>query len=170
MLIQRVNTGRILTPFHRLKVDPGYVYQAFVYTFSSSAVRARSLRIGFTGGFGFTPVNPQVRKLDTRTPGPLSGAIVGGQTKTLALTPQPPANAASALVNLTITDTTGAGFLSLFPAGTAWPSTASINWSASGQTLATSVTVAVSSAGAINIYAGGGGSAQVVVDLLGYYS
>jgi len=150
-------------------IDPDYTYIASVYTNSSGLVRAKGLRIGYSQASVFGSVDPQVRKLDTREPGPLTGRLLGGQTRTLALTPQLPSTASSALVNLTITETDGSGYLSLYPAGTSWPGTSSINWSGPGQTLASSVTVAVSSTGSIDIRAGGGGSTQVVVDLLGFY-
>jgi hypothetical protein len=80
------------------------------------------------------------------------------------------AGAKAALVNLTITNTEGSGFLGLFPTGTAWPGTSSINWSGPNQIVANSATVAVSPEGSIDIFCGGGGRTHVVVDLLGYYS
>jgi hypothetical protein len=43
----------------------------------------------------------------------------------------------------------------VFPATRPWPNTSSINWSASGQTIADNATVAVSSGGAIKIFCGG---------------
>ena len=130
---------------------------------------ASSVRVGYAAPLAFFPVVPQVRKLDTRDPGPLTGKIVSGQTKTLSLGPDVPAGAAAALVNLTIDQTEASGFLSLFAADIPWPQTSSINWFGPGQTLASSVTVAVSPAQAIKILAGGPGATHVVVDLLGYY-
>ena len=154
------------TPAH--VVDADYSYDAAVY--SSSSVRMYSCRIGYAGPFGFMPVDPQVRKLDTRLPGPLTGKFLAGQTRTLALTPQLPPGAAAALLNVTVTNTVAGGFLTLFPTGTTNPGTSSINWFGSGQTLANNATVAVSGVGQVNIYCGGTGGPQadVIVDLLGY--
>ena len=119
----------------------------------------------------FRPVTPQARKLDTRQPGPLTGRIVNGSTKVLPLTPELPAGASLALVNLTVTNTEGFGFLTLYPAGQTAPGTSSINWYTTGQTVANSATVAVSAGGAVAIHGGGAGAAKadVIVDLLGYY-
>jgi hypothetical protein len=114
-------------------------------------------------------VNPQVRKLDTRQPGLLSGKLTPHQARTLLLTPELSAGAAAALLSLTVTATEGAGFLSLFPAGEDKPLASTINWSAQDQTLASSVTVAVSAAGGIGILCGGFGQTHAVIDLVGSY-
>ena len=127
-------------------------------------------RVAWSNGLLLSQLSPQARKLDTRNPGPLTGKIITGQIKTLALTPELIVGAKSALVNLTITNTEGSGFLGLFPSGTPWPGTSSINWSGPNQIVANSATVAVSPAGSIDIICGGGGRTHVVVDLVGYYS
>ena len=110
-------------------------------------------RVAWSNGFLLSTVNPQPRKLDTRRPGPLTGKIAAGQTKVaVASRPRSPAGAKAAVVNLTVAETEGnGGYLALFPADTAWPGTSSVNWSAAGQSIANSQTVAVSPAGAINI-------------------
>jgi hypothetical protein len=115
-------------------------------------------------------LQPQVRKLDTRAAGALHGKFVPGRTRTLSLGPQVPAGSVAALVNLTVTNTVGVGFLNLYPAGTPRPGTSNINWSGSGQSLANSATVAVSASSAINIFCNGFGNADVVVDLVGFYA
>ena len=127
-------------------------------------------RVAWTNGLLLSQLSPQARKLDTRNPGPLTGKIITGQTKTLALTPELIVGAKSALVNLTVTNTEGSGFLGLFPSRTPWPGTSSINWSGPNQVVANSATVAVSPEGSIDIFCGGGGRTHVVVDLVGYYS
>lgn len=128
-------------------------------------------RIGYVGPFGFFPLSPQVRKLDTREPGPLSGKFLAGQTRDLSLGSEVPAGASAVLLNVTITSTVNGGFLTLFKAGTARPLVSHINWSSAGQTLANNATVAVSAASAISIYCGGSEAPQtdVVIDLLGYF-
>ncbi len=75
-------------------------------------------RVAWSNGLLLSQLSPQARKLDTRNPGPLTGKIITGQTKTLALTPELIVGAKSALVNLTITNTEGSGFLGLFPSRT----------------------------------------------------
>lgn len=147
-------------------VDPTYSYDAAVL--SSNTIRMFACRIGFTGPFGFRPVTPQARKLDTRLPGPLTGKFLPGQIRTLAL--GVPAGAAAAVVTVAVTNTTGGGFISLFPGGTAWPGTTTVNWSAAGQDIANSATVSVSTTGTVNIICDGSADAatNVVVDLVGY--
>jgi hypothetical protein len=153
-------------------VDPEFGYDVALFTRSNGSVRVFGARVGFAGPYGFSPVEPQVRKLDTRAPGPLTGKIARGQTKVLSLAPQVPGRAKAAVITLTITATESAGgFLSLYPAGTPNPGTSTINWSAPGLTLATSATVAVSAASAIAITCGGPPAARthVLVDLIGFY-
>jgi hypothetical protein len=127
-------------------------------------------RLAYENGLSFTPVKPAARKLDTRVTGPSSGKLAGGGSRTVALTPQLPAGAKAALINLTVTDTVGAGFLTARAAGSPATATSNINWFGAGQTLANNATVAVSAAGAITVTAGGFGATHVIVDLLGYYA
>jgi hypothetical protein len=127
-------------------------------------------RLAYESGQLFSPVKPAARKLDTRIPGPSFGKLAGGSSRTVALTPQLPGGAKAALVNLTVTNTVGSGFMTARAAGSPATSTSNINWFGSAQTLANNATVAVSAAGAITITAGGFGAADVLVDLLGYYA
>ena len=71
-----------------------------------------------------------------------------------------------AVVNLTVTDTVSDGFLTLYAAGVPRPGTSSINWFASGQSLANQATTAVGSGNQLSVYAGG--NTQFLVDLLAY--
>lgn len=126
-----------------------------------------------------------VRVYDSRTgTGPASngaGPIVSGTTRTISLrqgydSPAAttrvgavPADAVSALVNVTIDGTTTTGFLTVYSSAVAQPASSSINWSAPNQILANMSVVAVPADGTIKITAGGGGSTQLVVDVLGFY-
>jgi len=84
-------------------------------------------------------------------------------------TPAVPAGATGAVISLTIDATIGAGFLSVFSNAVTFPGTSNINWFAAGQTLAVTTVSAVDSNARVKIQAGGGGGAQVIVDVLGYY-
>jgi hypothetical protein len=80
-----------------------------------------------------------------------------------------PVNGVSAVVlNVTVTENTGDGYLSLYGAGTSRPATSSINWAA-GQTVANQVTVPVGTGGAVSIY-NHLGSTAVIADVVGYYT
>jgi len=148
----------------------GYFLSSFLT--GGATFGLQGARLAWEKGLFFTAVNPQIRKLDTRSPGPFTGKLAGGVTiAPISLLPELPAGAKAAVLNVTVTQTEGAGFLGLFPDGTAWPHTSSINWSGPGQTVANGTTVSVSPAGALSIICGGTADAKahVIVDLLGYY-
>ena len=73
------------------------------------------------------------------------------------------------VVNVTITETEGSGFLRVradnAPAGNA---TSNINWSTTGQTLANLVMVPAVGTRGVAVQAGGAGRTHVVIDLVGY--
>ncbi len=81
--------------------------------------------------------------------------------------PALPSGATGAVMTLTVVDTVGAGFLAVIPNGVTYGGTSSTNWSATGQILATTVLSTVA-AGKIKVRAGGAGSANYVIDLVGY--
>jgi len=80
----------------------------------------------------------------------------------------PATGAAAVLLNVTATDTTAGGYLTVFPAGTAVPTASNLNWTA-GQTVANRVVVPVGSGGQVSLY-NSSGSTAVVVDVDGYFS
>ena len=118
-------------------------------------------------GAVFVPVTP-VRAYDSRTTG---GALSSGQSRTVAVDVPGgvPAGAVAVAYNLTVTDTVNSGWIALAPGGTVTaPDSSTINW-VNGQTVANGFTVSVNQAGDITAFAGGGGSAQFIVDVVGYY-
>jgi hypothetical protein len=115
----------------------------------------------------FTPTTPQ-RLLDTRVTGARLGpggtqnlTVAGGATGA-------PAGATAVVLNVTVTNTTAASFLTTYPAGTAQPLASNLNW-VGGQTVPNLVTVPVGSAGQVAFF-NGFGSADLVVDLEGYFA
>lgn len=113
----------------------------------------------------YTALSP-TRLLDTRltgqTLGPddsLSLAVTGGSV---------PASATAVALNVTVTDTTAASFLSVYPTGEARPVLSNLNWVA-GETIPNLVIVPVGSGGQITVF-NHAGKADVVVDLEGYFS
>ncbi len=121
---------------------------------------------------GFMTLAP-CRLLDTRNPvGSLGGpALVAGADRTFVFTGQCgiPAEATSVSVNVAVTQpTAGPGFLTLYPAGSALPLAATVNYAA-GQTRANNATVALGAGGAITVHCGqGSGTAHVIIDVNGY--
>ena len=127
-------------------------------------------------GKRFTPVLP-TRAYDSRAGSAWSGPLTNGQSRTTTTAPPTldgllpiPPGASAAAFNLTITDTAGTGFLTATPGGTAVaPLASTINWFGPGQTWANGSQVAVTG-DQMTTFAGGGGSSQYVVDVLGYYN
>jgi Cysteine-rich secretory protein family len=79
-----------------------------------------------------------------------------------------PSTGVSAVVlNVTATNTTAAGFLTMFPTGVARPLASNLNWGP-GETVAKLVTVGLGS-GAVSAY-NGPGAANLIFDVAGYYS
>lgn len=132
----------------------------------------------FTGGGRVTVASPSTSALhllaapervyDSRNgDGPLSG----GQTRTVNLGASTGGEVflegqAGVMLNVTVVNTVGAGFLSLYSAAVATPpGSSSVNWSASGQILANMTMVAIDQ-GSVKITAGGGGSTDIVIDVL----
>jgi hypothetical protein len=112
----------------------------------------------------FVPFSGTPRVLDTREAGPLTGKLGAGEERTVDLGI---AGARTAVINLTVTETVGGGFVAVFPAGIAWPGNSSINWSASDQNVANGVITAVDASGRITIR-GGSNPTHVVIDRIGY--
>jgi hypothetical protein len=79
---------------------------------------------------------------------------------------------AAALLNVTITQTEGAGFLRVSGTDSSGtqpvPATSNINWSQSGQTVANLALTSVGSEFGVDIFAGGAGRTHVIVDVQGY--
>ena len=114
---------------------------------------------------------PPARLLDTRfgIGGP-AAPLASGQTRVIHVTDQagvPPASQVSAVIlNVTVTDTPRAGFLTVYPAGAPKPITSNLNW-ARGQTVANLVEAGVSAQGDVVIY-GLGSASDVIFDLEGW--
>ncbi len=112
----------------------------------------------------FQPVSPY-RVLDTRsgtTPpaGRVTTLLVGANGTAAA-------GRAGAVMNVTLTDTDGADFLTVWPSGDR-PTTSSVNSSTSGQTIAGHVTTGFGSDGGVRIYQDT--AAHVVADVTGWFT
>ncbi|MEU9159216.1 PKD domain-containing protein [Streptomyces sp. NPDC048424] len=108
----------------------------------------------------FVPVVPQ-RLADTRT----TGKLAPGATTTVSGLP---ADAVGAALNVTATDTSDAGFLTVHGYGTARTSASSLN-TRPGDTVPNHVITPVGD-GKVSIWNSWGGSNHVITDLLGYFT
>jgi outer membrane protein assembly factor BamB len=125
--------------------------------------------------FSFSPAVPvaynsltPVRLLDMRSAG---GPLGPGRSRNLTVTglaPRAPAGATAVVINVTVTGTTAASFLTAYPSGNARPLASNLNWTR-GRTVANLVEVPVGTGGAVTFY-NQAGSTNVVADLEGYFS
>jgi uncharacterized Rossmann fold enzyme len=122
---------------------------------------------GEVGPGGFVGINPD-RAVDTRGVG--AGPCVTG-TRDFVLAPRAdvPANAAALALNVTVTESAGNGFLTVFPAGTTRPTASNLNF-ARNQTVPNAVSVRVGTGGAVSVYASRGSCPHVVIDVMGYFA
>ncbi len=129
----------------------------------------------------FTPLTPG-RVYDSRLSTYAQHGVLGsGQRRTLSIGTSydvnggsPTANfvpvgATAVFANITVVDTAGSGYLAVNPGGTTVVSASSINWSAAGQILANGISLTLNSSRQITVIAGGAGSTQFIIDILGYY-
>jgi hypothetical protein len=137
-----------------------------------SAIRLDTIEIAN----GYIPLNTPARILETRPGLPttdgsfdavgvrLAGSVleleVGGRVGV-------PVGAASVAVNVTVTESTGDGHITVFPCGVAQPTASNLNYVA-GQTVANMVISRLGTSGRICLYTFA--QTQLVVDVSGYFA
>ncbi|MFD9127237.1 LuxR C-terminal-related transcriptional regulator [Kitasatospora sp. NPDC059571] len=140
-------------------------------TGTGSGRRDRGARELVDFGTRYTAVTPN-RVLDTRSGiGAPAAAVAPGATVDLpiaGLNGLPSDGITAVTLNVTVTDPTAPGYLTVHPHGAPRPTASSLNWTA-GKTIPNLVTVQVKD-GKVSFYNGSQGIVQVVADLLGYYS
>jgi hypothetical protein len=114
----------------------------------------------------FVPVATR-RLLDTREPGPSTGALAAAGEITVPLPDGVAADASAVAINVTSVGERLPGYLSARPAGTPLQVTSFLNTNGSGQAVAATTIVPVSPSG-VTLYSHGGG--HVVVDFLGWFT
>jgi glucose/arabinose dehydrogenase len=113
----------------------------------------------------FESVTP-ARVYDTDGIGVVAGKQVGATTRLVDLAS--PAGARAALVNITIADTAGPGFLRTWIAGGARPETSTVNADQAGGFVANAATIPIDGAGRFVVEAAT--TARVVIDVLGWFA
>jgi hypothetical protein len=126
-------------------------------------------------GTGFIPLAAPQRVLDTRPGNPTAdGAFASGGlrplTSTLALPVAGrvgvPSDATAVVLNVTVTEATGPGFITVYPCGAAQPTASSLNYT-TGQTVANMVIAKIGAGGQICLF--NTNPTQLVVDVTGYF-
>jgi hypothetical protein len=136
------------------------------------------VRIGEAGFGPLYVLSQPIRLYDSRTPHiggtTRNGPISSGENRPISieignddqLVELPVAGVRAAMINLTITETVGSGFLAVGnPAPDGTRTTSNINWSSPGQTLA-NLAVTTLFEDNLTVFAGGGGSTNFIVDLM----
>ena len=135
------------------------------------AQRATDVVVDVVGWFyaGFNPVTP-ARLMDTRQG--LGGLVLGPHERRDLLVQRqgglPDATIGAVALNVTVTDPSQAGFLTVWPSDVAMPLASNLNF-VPGKTTPNAVVVGVGSGGRISIY-NSAGNTQVIVDVAGWFS
>ena len=132
----------------------------------------------------FRAITPS-RVYDSRSPQPSSGVITAGGTRTISIKDRRdltsgvvatadivPAGAQAITANVTVVNTTSAGFLAINPGGNTTVSAATVNWFATGQILNNGVNLTINpGTREVTVIAGGstGATTDFVIDVTGYF-
>jgi subtilase family serine protease len=113
------------------------------------------------------------RVLNTRNgTGGVTGPIKASGVAKLQLTGTngvPAANVTAVVLNVTVADGTGGGYVTVYPDKTSRPVASNLNFS-KGEAIPNLVTVPVGSDGAVDLFNGSGGTVSFIADLEGYYT
>ena len=123
----------------------------------------------------YNPVTPS-RILDTRSgTGAAKAKVAAGKSVSLQIAGQPiagqspvPAGVTAVVLNVTATDTTGSGYVSVYPDGQSRPTVSNLNFT-KGQTIPNLVTVQVGTDGKVDLY-NSTGTTDLIADINGYYT
>ncbi len=123
-------------------------------------------------GAAFHPITP-ARALDSRPGSGNTGAYstpwTTGTSRSTELADQVavPAQATAVVLNVTVADTTGSSYLTLWPTGQSQPTASNLNW-VPGEVIPNAVTVKLGTGGALGIF-NNAGNVDVIVDAAGWF-
>lgn len=132
--------------------------------------------MNYIGTAAFVPLTPS-RILDTR-PGEASpvgapkGFVSGESSIDVPVTGVggvPDDDVYAVVMNVTVTESGGPGFVTAYPKGVSQPTASNINVSGSGQTAPNLVVVPVGDDGEVTLFIGGPGGGHLIADVFGYY-
>jgi hypothetical protein len=125
------------------------------------------------GAFQYYPLTP-CRLADTRSGN--GGVLAPSEDRAFAVQGRcgVPAGARAVAVNITAVSPKGAGFLTLYPAGITRPNVSSVNFVNGDSAVANGAIVPLGAAGTfpnadLRVFAGTGGTVQLVLDVSGYF-
>jgi len=173
-LASNLNFTPGLTIPNRVEVQTGSGGKVSIYNSAGSSDVIVDINGWYSDGSGtpptvggFTGVTP-TRLLDTRSSGSLGPG--GGQNLTVTggAAALPASGVTAVVLNVTVTNPSAGGYLTVWPAGLGRPTASDLNF-APGETIPNLVVVGVSASGAISIY-NFAGTSDVIVDIAGWYS
>jgi hypothetical protein len=126
---------------------------------------------GTAGTGGLTPLTPD-RIMDTRVDNGASGPVPAEGEVSLQVEGRggvPATGVGAVVLNVTATQPTGGGYLTVYPDGGARPVTSNLNFS-KGQTIPNLVVAPVGSDGKVDFYNGSGGTVQILGDVSGWFA
>lgn len=132
--------------------------------------------VNYIGTAAFVPVTP-ARILDTRPsesspPGAPKGFVNGEKAIDVPVAGVggvPDDDVYAVVMNVTVTESGGPGFVTAYPKGVSRPTASNINVSGAGQTAPNLVVVPVGADGAVSLFIGGPGGGHLIADVFGYY-
>ncbi len=171
---------RLDIPNFGIRADPlgGSAYTVTIDAGAGTVVYGAEVTV-FSSASEFVLVDP-FRVWDSRTPsGTLlipsataGGRISSGQTRGFTVDGFITRGAAGLMLNVTLADTVGAGFLTFYaenPDDPTPPPISSINWYAANQIVANLVVTGMAGEADVTIHCGGGGNTHYIIDCLGYF-
>ena len=124
------------------------------------------------------------RVYDSRQAAPSTGILAAGANRTISVADRRdanlttgavvqanfvPAGATAVSANVTITQTSGSGYLTVNPGGNTTIGASTINWSSSNQDIANGIILTLDASRQLTIVGGGGGSTHFIIDVNGYF-
>ncbi|MFB7178956.1 hypothetical protein ACFCYI_14760 [Streptomyces sp. NPDC056257] len=154
---------------HTYKVLGEYTIKATVVDPALGTQETKEVRVA-TAGSEFTPYGP-TRLLDTRSgTGAAKGKVNAYSSTRLKVAGNGgiPAGVTAVALNVTATDTTSGGHVSVFASGNTRPTASNINFEA-GQTVPNLVIAQVGEDGYVELYNGGWEPVDLIADVTGYF-
>ncbi|MFJ7775377.1 PKD domain-containing protein [Streptomyces yangpuensis] len=146
-----------------------YVVKVTV-TDTAGGIHAANQLTFATAGSEFTPLAP-TRLLDTRDgTGTTAGKVAGRGTTRVQVAGGAgiPAGATAVVLNVTVTNTTDDGHVTVYPGKGSRPDTSNLNYTA-GQSVPNLVIVPVGEDGSVELFNGGWNPVDLVADVTGYF-
>jgi hypothetical protein len=184
-LIDNTNSGAPTTTFGNtghFKVDNGDLYYCVFGDLSSSPRVWRKLAGPGTAG-SYHPVTPHRVYNSRQVVGPTGGLLRAGQHRKISVANAIkvsdgtvltagfiPPGATAVHANVSVLGTNNAGYLTCNPGGNTAVTASTVNWTATGQTIANGITLTLNATRELELIVGGSGaSTDIVIDVMGYY-